>query len=165
MNQHLAKYHQRAPRYILQPLDNNYIRVAGPQQTPWEENTEIKNISLSGLAFTAPVDLCPTMGEFIKLQFEIPGGEQIACHAMVTRIEPYDNSSCLIGIQFYRLQSATKIALLQGLAKNLKQQMQAKQEQLSKRNYLWTQMKKHRKKSLLMVLLLIVWSYLTIVSH
>lgn len=160
MNQYLAKYHQRAPRYILQPLDNNYIRVAGPQQTPWEENTEIKNISLTGLVFTAPNDLCPTIGEYIKLQFVIPGGEQIACHAIVTRMEPYDSSSCLIGIQFYRLQASVKIALLQGLAKNLKQQMQEKQDQFSKRSYLWAQIKKYPMRAMFLLFLIAAWSYL-----
>ncbi|RYZ81252.1 MAG: PilZ domain-containing protein, partial [Proteobacteria bacterium] len=73
MNQNLARFHARSPRYILNTQDDSLIRVAGPRQVPWEEGTEIKNVSLTGLAFTAPGDLCPILGEIIKIQFLIPG--------------------------------------------------------------------------------------------
>jgi hypothetical protein len=78
MTQTLAKYQSRYQRYILQPDDNTLIRVAGPHQTPWEEATEIQNISLTGLAFTAPAELCPLIGEIVKIQFEVPGSAQTA---------------------------------------------------------------------------------------
>lgn len=38
----LAKYHGRSPRYILDTEDESLVRVAGPQQVPWEEGTAIK---------------------------------------------------------------------------------------------------------------------------
>jgi len=78
----------------------------------------------------------------------------------VTRMEPYTTTSSLIGIQFYRLQSSVKIALLQGLAKNLKQQMQEKQDQYSKRSYLWAQIKKYPMRAILLLFLIAAWSYL-----
>ncbi len=124
MTHSLAKYHARSPRYILQPQDNTLIRVAGPRQIPWEEGTDIKNISLSGLAFTAPVELCPIVGEFIKIQFQVPDGNQMACHGLVTRLEPLGKTEMLVGIQFYKLEMAHRIALLQGLAQKLKEQQQ-----------------------------------------
>lgn len=124
MTHSLAKYHARSPRYILQPQDNTLIRVAGPRQIPWEEGTDIKNISLSGLAFTAPVELCPIVGEFIKIQFQVPDGNQMACHGLVTRLEPLGKSEMLVGIQFYKLEMPHRIALLQGLAQKLKEQQQ-----------------------------------------
>jgi hypothetical protein len=127
MSQLLARYHARFPRYILQPQDNTLIRVAGPSQIPWEEGTDIKNISLSGLAFTAPLELCPIVGEFIRIQFQIPNGSPMACHGLITRLEPHGSSEMLVGVQFYKLEMTHRIALLQGLAQKLKEQQQKMQ--------------------------------------
>lgn len=124
----LAKYHARAPRYILQPQDNTLIRVAGPQQTPWEEGTEIVNISLSGLVFKAPIELSPIVGEFIKIEFSVSPAQKMACHGLVVRLEAQGQSHFLVGVQFYKLEMAHRIALLQGLARKLKDQMQLEQQ-------------------------------------
>lgn len=128
----LAKYHSRSPRYILQPQDNTLVRVAGPKETPWEEGTEIRTLSLSGLAFTAHSDLCPTVGETIKIQFEVPSGEQMACYGVVTRLEPIGNTEMLVGIQFQKLDMKHRVVLLQGLAKKLKEQQEFKAQQQKK---------------------------------
>ncbi|GIL16434.1 MAG: hypothetical protein BroJett040_01850 [Oligoflexia bacterium] len=122
MTGNLARYHARAPRYILQPQDNTLIRVAGPQQIPWEEGTEIKNISLTGLAFTAPSDLCPTVGEIIKIEYEIPGQERMACYSLVTRLEPMGSSELLVGVKFYKMDMPQRIILAQGLALKIRDQ-------------------------------------------
>jgi len=124
MAQGLARYHGRAPRYILNTQDDSLIRVAGPKQMPWEEGTEIKNISLTGLAFTAPSDLCPLLGEVVKIQFEVPGNQQMACYAIVTRIDPLKNQKMLVGVHFYKLEMPQRIALAQGLSRKLKDQME-----------------------------------------
>jgi hypothetical protein len=154
MTQSLAKYHARAPRYILQPQDNTLIRVAGPRQVPWEEGTDIKNISLSGLAFTAPTELCPIVGEFIKIQFEVPSSSQMACFGLVTRLEPLGPSEMLVGIQFYKLEMPHRIALLQGLAQRLKEQQKNKTEEP---RTAFRQFRKHWKISLAMLLCLVSW--------
>ena len=120
MTQGLARYHARAPRYILDTQDDELIRVAGPRQIPWEEGTEIRNVSLTGLAFTAPEDLCPLLGEVIKIQFLIPGGKQMACHAIVTRLDPDKNEKILVGVHFYKLEMSHRIALAQGLSQKQK---------------------------------------------
>lgn len=120
MTQSLAKYHARSPRYILNTHDDSLVRVAGPQQLPWEEDTEIKNVSLTGLAFTAPDDLCPVLGEVIKVQFVVPGAQQMACHAIVTRLEPDRSHTILVAVHFYKLEMAHRIVLAQGLAKKVK---------------------------------------------
>lgn len=120
MTQGLAKYHARAPRYILDTDDSYLIRVAGPRQVPWEEGTEIKNISLTGLAFLAPEDLCPVLGEVIKIQFKVPSGQQMACFGIVTRIDNYDKASLLVGIHFYKLEMAHRVVLAQGISKKFK---------------------------------------------
>ena len=122
MTQNLAKYHVRAPRYILQAQDNTLVRVAGPKQIPWEEGTEIRNVSLSGLSFTAPSDLCPSMGESVKIEFEIPGGQRMASFATVTRIETYGRTQMLVGIKFENLNKGQRIILAQGLALKLREQ-------------------------------------------
>lgn len=123
MAQSLARYHGRAPRYILNTLDDSLIRVAGPRQLPWEEGTEIKNISLTGLAFTAPSDLCPLLGEVIKIQFDVPGSQPMACYAVVTRIDPMKSQKMLVGVHFYKLEMAQRVALAQGLSEKLREQL------------------------------------------
>lgn len=118
----LARYHSRSPRYILDTQDENLVRVAGPHQTPWEEGTQIKNVSLTGLAFTAPDDLCPLLGEVIKIQFTPPGGKQMACYAIVTRLDEIPEHLMLVGVHFYKLEMAHRISLAQSLARKFKEQ-------------------------------------------
>ncbi len=120
--QSLPKYQARWARYILKPEDNTLIRFVGPQKLPWEEDTEIQNISLSGLAFTAPSDLCPELSEIIKIEFSIPGGQQTACFALVSRLEPIGHTRMLVGVQFHRLNLAQKVILAQALTLKLKDQ-------------------------------------------
>lgn len=158
MTQSLSKYHARSPRYILQPDDNTLIRVAGPQQTPWEEATEIQNISLSGLAFTAPADLCPLLGEFIKIQFEVPGQDQMACYGLVTRLEKAGNSSMKVGIEFRKLEMPQRIALAQSLARKLREQMMNEQKKTQ-----WTFLKviKYKWRQILVAILALTsWFFL-----
>lgn len=97
------------------------MRVAGPKQVPWEEGTEIKNVSLTGLAFTAPDDLCPLLGEVVKIQFTPPGSKQMACYAIVTRLENISESRTLVGVHFYKLEMSQRIVLAQGLARKFKE--------------------------------------------
>lgn len=158
MAQGLARYHGRAPRYILNTQDDSLIRVAGPKQMPWEEGTDIKNISLTGLAFTAPSDLCPLLGEVVKIQFDVPGSQQMACYAIVTRIDPLKSQKMLVGVHFYKLEMAQRIALAQGLSRKLKDQMD-QQATLSGAQIAVTP--KDFLKVLLMSALLAGWSWLT----
>jgi PilZ domain len=111
----LARYHARQPRYILNATDNNLIRYSGAERYSWEEKTELKNISLTGLTFSAPIDIKPQLGEVIKIQFEVPGAEPMACHAIVTRIEHINSYDCEIAIHFYKLERIQRINLVQGL--------------------------------------------------
>ena len=166
MNSSLARYHSRAPRYILQPQDNTLVRVAGPQQTPWEEGTEIKNISLSGLVFTAPVELCPIVGEFIKIQFQVPGQPQMACFGLVSRLEGHGKSEMLVGVQFYKLEMPHRIALLQGLAQRLKEQIQqeAKFESRVDRIEIIKELAKNKKALFMMATFLTIWMALIVFS-
>lgn len=123
MTQGLARYHARSPRYILNTEDDSLVRVAGPRQLPWEEGTEIRNVSLTGLAFTAPEDLCPLLGEVIRIQFMIPGGKQTACHAIVTRLDEQDHGVMLVAVHFYKMEMAHRIILAQGLSRRFRDQL------------------------------------------
>lgn len=118
----LAPYLARSPRYILQPHDNTLVRVAGPQRIPWEEGTEIHNVSLSGLAFTAPADLCPIIGETIAIEFEVPGQARMACRALVIRLQKLGKSTMLVAVKFVRLEMGQRLALAQALARKLRDQ-------------------------------------------
>jgi hypothetical protein len=122
MTQTLARYHARSPRYILQSQDNTLVRVAGANQVPWEEGTEIKNISLSGISFTAPTDLCPVIGEVIKIQFVVPGGESMAVLALVTRLEPLGRLQMLVGIKFTKMNPAHRQILISNLTQKMREQ-------------------------------------------
>ena len=158
MAQGLARYHGRAPLYILNTQDDSLIRVAGPQQMPWEEGTEIHNISLTGLGFVAPSDLCPLLGEVIKIQFEVPGSQVMACYAVVTRIDPLKQQKMLVGAHFYKLEMAQRIALAQGLSRKLKDHMD---QQLIMKNSRIQLSAKDFSKVLVMSSLLSIWAFLT----
>ncbi len=115
MPQSLAKYHQRFPRYILNTDDDSLIRLAGPRQEPWEEGTEIQNVSLTGLAFTAPQDLCPSLGEVIKVQFRVPGSESMASLALVSRLERKNAHVTNVAVHFYKMELSQRVFLAQSL--------------------------------------------------
>ena len=119
MSSPLAKYIGRSPRYILQPSDNTLIRLAGPQQTPWEEGTEILNVSQTGIAFTAPADLSPIVGETIRIQFDVPGTTSMACLALVTRVESKTVDVVLVAAQYVELENSQRIFLSQGISKKI----------------------------------------------
>ena len=154
MTQNLARYHARAPRYILDTQDDELIRVAGPRQVPWEEGTEIRNVSLTGLAFTASEDLCPLLGEVIKIQFMVPGGKQMACHGVVTRLDPDRGDKILVGVHFYKLEMSHRIVLAQGLSQKFKASVRNQEVELdSKPHVIIGQV-------FMMSLLLSLWSWL-----
>ena len=115
----LARYHARSPRYTLDTQDNHLVRFSGAERFSWEEKTELKNISLTGLSFVASSDLSPQLGEIIKIQFAVPGSETMACFAVVTRIEQTSDSENDIAVHFYKLDRVQRINLVQGLAQKV----------------------------------------------
>lgn len=119
MTSSLARYHARAPRYILNTEDNSLVRLSGAEQLSWEEKTELRDVSLTGLSFIAPQDLSPQMGEVIKIQFAVPGSQQMACYAVVIRIEKINQFDNLIGVHFYKLDRTQRLNLVQGLTEKI----------------------------------------------
>jgi len=116
MTASLARYHARAPRYILNTEDNSLVRLSGAEQLSWEEKTELRDVSLTGLSFLAQQDLSPQIGEVIKIQFSVPGSQQMACYAVVIRIEKINQYDNLIGVHFYKLERTQRLNLVHGLA-------------------------------------------------
>ena len=119
MSGSLARYHARSPRYVLDTQDNSLIRFSGAERLPWEEKTDLRNISLTGLSFTSPNDLSPQLGEIIKIQFSVPGSETMACYAIVIRIAPLDDDYNEVAVHFYKLDRVQRINLVQGLAQKI----------------------------------------------
>ncbi len=119
MNQVLNQHIQRSPRYVLVPQDNCLIRLAGPKQTPWEEGTEIRDVSNTGLSFTAPMDLSPKLGEVIRVEFTVPGSKQMAAYAKVVRLEKMDQLNQVIAVEFELLNSAQRWNLKEGIGKKI----------------------------------------------
>lgn len=119
MSGSLARYHARSPRYILDTQDNNLIRFSGAERLPWEEKTELRNVSLTGLSFVCASDLSPQLGEIIKIQFAVPGSETMACYAIVIRIAPEDSYANEVAVHFYKLDRIQRINLVQGLAQKM----------------------------------------------
>ncbi|MFZ3229789.1 MAG: PilZ domain-containing protein [Pseudobdellovibrio sp.] len=119
MTSALPKYHERSSRYTLNTQDNCLVRYSGSERWPWEEKTEVQNISLTGLSFVAPNDLSPILGEIIKIQFAVPGGQQMACYAIVIRIDPKNEFDNLIAVHFYKLDRLQRLNLLQGLTQKI----------------------------------------------
>jgi len=115
----LARYHARSPRYVLNTEDSSLIRFSGAERYSWEEKTELRNISLTGLSFMAPLDLSPQLGEIIKIQFTVPGSETMACYAVVIRIEAKNEYENEIAVHFYKLDRLQRINLVQGLAQKV----------------------------------------------
>lgn len=122
MSGSLARYHARSPRYVLDTQDNSLIRYSGAERLPWEEKTELRNVSLTGLSFVCASDLSPQLGEIIKIQFTVPGSETMACYAIVIRISPEDTFSNEIAVHFYKLDRLQRINLVQGLAQKIDSQ-------------------------------------------
>jgi hypothetical protein len=152
MTSSLAKYHARSPRYVLQPEDNTLIRVAGPKQTPWEETTDIRNISLTGLVFTAANDLCPSIGEILKIEYSVPGGQKLAGYAMVTRLEAFSSSKMLVGVKFHQMDLPQRVHLAQALTLKLREQ-QLHRLEVRQKKLTWL-------KRRLPVLFLVMWGLL-----
>lgn len=124
MNESATRFTQRYARYTLNPLDDSFIRFAGPHQAPWEEDTEIKDISLTGLCFTTPSILAPKIGEIIKIQFRTPEDQEMASFALVTRIELVTAEKFLVAVKFYKMNMDQRVQLASGLAKKIKQQVE-----------------------------------------
>jgi hypothetical protein len=86
VNNPVRKWFGRAPRYVLRPEDNQFVRFANEVRQK-ASGIEILDISKTGMAFTVHREQVPRLGENIIIEFEAPGTGQMACFARVVRLE------------------------------------------------------------------------------
>ena len=79
-------------------------------------STRFLNVSETGLAFLVEGSSAPSIGDFIKVEFPVPGGQQIAWFAKVFRLEEFipdpwwteahkkeHADDIIVGVQFHQL--------------------------------------------------------------
>lgn len=138
MSDSVRAFIPRAPRYVLRPDDNQMIRYALPNEKNNPYITKFIDISQSGLAFVisqrALRDGFPHVGESLKIEVPVPGGEQFAWWAKVTRIQEYENpwkrfdsdgfwneTVVLVAVVFENLPDGHAAALKTGLSKKFEE--------------------------------------------
>lgn len=86
---HARKFVNRAPRYLLQPTDNRYIRYALNKEQDRTRTTRLVDLSVSGLSFLSLVEDAPRVGEKVKLEIPLNETKTVAWWARVVRVEEY----------------------------------------------------------------------------
>ncbi len=89
MSNGLRNFIPRAPRYVLRPNDERFLRFAHHDDRSNSYATRFLNLSETGLAFVIDRDTAPQIGDIIKIEFPVPGDGQVAWFARVIRIEEY----------------------------------------------------------------------------
>lgn len=124
MGQVLRRFINRAPRYILASSDNQTLRFVTVKNPSRALQTQLINVSESGLGFIIDLGSAPQLGESIKMEFAIPGGEQIAWFGKVVRLEEqaagpwwsehlhaHEPIKAVVGIQFQALPDVHRHAI------------------------------------------------------
>ena len=132
----------RAPRYSVEVSDHEILRFAQGPSGAKTKHTRIMNLSESGLSFLCPFNWAPDEGEIIKIQFQPPNAESIACFAQVIRIQHHESVDSqgqlqkfkLVAVEYQGLPPAQRQSLSQGLMTQFSQarQQQMKKERLEK---------------------------------
>lgn len=129
MNTVLRKFVPRAPRYVLRPKDEKFLRFAYQDDRSHSYSTQFINLSETGMAFSIDRETAPHIGDIIKVEFPIPGHSQVAWFARVIRIEEYSPDKdrnlyhqdsedlVLVGIKFHDLPPGHRKAIREGLNK------------------------------------------------
>lgn len=131
MSSSANKFMDREPRYVLTESDSRFLCFISHRNRKRSYAVNFTNISTTGLAFVIEDVLAPDLGEFIKLEFTVPGYEQIACIGRVVRLEHYLTpalnrpnapSLVLVALVFENLSKAHQKALQFGLEKKIRTQ-------------------------------------------
>lgn len=128
MGQAIRKFVARAPRYVLRPHDNQMLRFSSNSDQNRSYSTKLMNVSETGLAFLIDRGSSPHIGEFIKVEFPIPGGEQIAWFAKVQRLEEFTHhpwwssklnlehrGDIIVGVHFHEMPEGHRAAIREHL--------------------------------------------------
>lgn len=118
----------RAPRYVLNVKDKKVLRFVKHSQKQQSFFTEILNLSETGMAFTCPILGAPSEGEAVMIEFTPPGGQTMACHAKVMRVQNYTSQEAevrrkqvkMVGVKFLKLEPAYRKMIRKGLQKEFR---------------------------------------------
>lgn len=142
----VTKFVNRAPRYTLLADDRKIIRYTKGPQRERKMATEILNISETGLAFAVEQSMSPRLGEKIAVEFKVPGSQQMACYAQVTRIDKEEKDGVfelrprvIVAVQFVNLYESHEKNLSDGLHKKFAtlSQDQHNEQKRIQRMWLW----------------------------
>lgn len=131
MGEVLKRFTPRAPRYVLRPEDAQLLFFAHKDQPSGSKYpTKILNVSETGIAFLVYKSTAPQIGDLIKIEFPVPGAEQIAWWARVVRMEEHASSpwwsetdegssstEIIVGVNFEHLPHGHRKEIQQGLYK------------------------------------------------
>lgn len=132
--------HSQSSAYILRPTDNRFLRFAYKDDRRHTYNTRFLNISETGLAFVVDRDCVPQIGDFIKVEFPVPGHEQVAWFARVVRIEEYrpprawqkrldkENDEVMVAVRFHDLPDGHRNTIRQGLNQKFNEVLKERQK-------------------------------------
>lgn len=132
----LRKFVARAPRYSLQANDSTWMFFARPREKDSKHQTRIMNLSETGLAFVVDSLTAPKVGDLIKVEFPVPGFDQVAWWAKVVRLEEFQDllpwfddvglssgGKVLVGIRFEQLPDGHREEIRQGLYQRYLEEM------------------------------------------
>lgn len=130
MGEILKRFIPRAPRYVLRPEDAQLLYFAHKEQVGVKYPTKILNVSETGIAFLVYKSTAPRIGDVIKIEFPVPGAEQIAWWGHVVRLEEYtdepwwsetdetsSSTEILVGVSFHHLPEGHRKEIRDGLWK------------------------------------------------
>jgi hypothetical protein len=122
VSSNVKKIRYRAPRYTLRPYDAKGMRFSRKRKGAKIFETQIINVSETGMAFRVESENAPQIGEVIKVEFNVPGERyKIAWFANVVWLEtPYHvalrkKEEVKAGIQFHSLPERHRQILSAGL--------------------------------------------------
>lgn len=137
MGEVIRRFISRAPRYSLQSTDANWMFFARPRDQDIKHQTRIMNVSETGLAFLVDSIMAPQVGDLIKVEFPVPGKDQVAWWAKVVRLEEFQDLSpwfddvgkntggqILVGIRFEQLPEGHREEIREGLFLRYKEELE-----------------------------------------
>lgn len=124
----LEELYPRAPRYTIQVSDNHIVRFAHQPRGSKAMHTRIIDLSESGMAFIVPVLSAPKLDENIKIEFNAPNCDPVACFAKVVRVQKHQSYNSvgqaqvfrLIAVEFQNLHNKQREQIAQGLTQEFK---------------------------------------------
>jgi hypothetical protein len=122
-----ARYFSRSPRYTFRPEDENLLRFAGMAKAAHSCRARVHDLSATGISFTVDPKEAPVTGAMLKIEFGLPGHQQVAWFAEVVRVELRsewdpelgDRKLTLVALRFRKLPQPFAKAIQKSLGPRL----------------------------------------------